>query len=249
MRLGLKNNFGLTKRWVKKGNVWCLGYNGIDNYVDCGNNESLNIADAITIETLIRVSVIEDVFKTIVANSPAAYEYNYWLYQRNNRIGFVIWNNNSNTSIFSDNVITEIDNWYQIIVTAQKNSTVKIYINGIEEGSGIAGNMIWPTIEVKIGTLREPPICSFNGIIDEVRIYNRVIDQNEIEYNSYNGNVTKALLSPRIKNKSGLVGHWKFEEGKWDENNFTRDWSGNKNHGVGMPLGNPPVWTKIKDTL
>jgi hypothetical protein len=41
-------------------------------------------------------------------------------------------------------------------------------------------------------------VSFFNGIIDDVRIYNRVLDANDIY--------------PPIDGLVGLVGHWKFDE-------------------------------------
>lgn len=152
-------------------------YDGATAYLDCGNDASLNITDAITIEAWVKVNDIEDEYKTIVGNSPGIAEYNYWLLYRDNYIRFNIWGGEITTD---NDVVTKTNNFYYIVTTAIKSSTSKIYVDGIEKKSGTAGSTYWTTTEVKIGAIRPASLFFFNGTISLVRIYNRALPAYEI---------------------------------------------------------------------
>jgi len=68
------------------------------------------------------------------------------------------------------------------------------------------------------------------GVLDEVRIYNRVLSATEISEH-YQG---------IFRNESGLVGLWHFSEGA---GTTTADSSDNGNTGTLQPTGSEPTWT------
>ncbi len=86
--------------------------------------------------------------------------------------------------------------WHHIVAVADKTAdTLKIYVDGGEETVTIDySSGLWPTIDntddLQIGCERN--FLYFNGLIDDVRIYNCVLDANDVD--------------------AGLVGHWKLDE-------------------------------------
>jgi hypothetical protein len=93
-------------------------------------------------------------------------------------------------------------NWHHIAAVADKsNDTIKIYVDGVGEVVTIDYNLgSWPNIDniddLKIGC--KGGSSYFNGFIDDVRIYNRVLDANDVY--------------PPSDGLPGLVGHWKLDE-------------------------------------
>ncbi len=81
----------------------------------------------------------------------------------------------------------ELHQWYHIIGTADRDGLQKIYVNGVFDKSkdiSSIGNIDY-SYTLTIGALRG--IFRFwNGLIDEVRIYNRALSADEIQalYNS-----------------------------------------------------------------
>ena len=70
----------------------------------------------------------------------------------------------------------------------------------------------------------------FNGTMDDIRVYNRALTQNEI---------TQLLIEGQGANiPTGLVGWWKFDQGS---GTMAADSSGNSNHGT---LIGEPVWVR-----
>lgn len=73
-------------------------------------------------------------------------------------------------------------NWFNIVAVATKNSTAKVYINGIEKLSYTTDNVAWAGT-VTIGDLRPDRHIGFDGLISSAKIYNRVLTPTEISQN------------------------------------------------------------------
>jgi hypothetical protein len=101
------------------------------------------------------------------------------------------------------------------------STTAKLYINGQLDKSGTIGN-IYSTSGVKstIGAL-DGPAQFVDGKIDEVRIWNDVRTQTEIEDN---------MFTELTGSESGLVGYWKFNE---DTGSTAEDSSGEHDYQSG----------------
>lgn len=107
---------------------------------------------------------------------------------------FGLYNEGRQVQLYNNNPITAIDSiapngsWYHIVYTSDSASNVaKIYINGIQSGpNGTADT----STGVGLGIGRHIGEASFNGTIDEVRIWNRSLSDSEI-YELYAGNLKK----------------------------------------------------------
>ncbi len=125
--------------------------------------------------------------------------------------------------------------WHHVVgVYDSINSQIYLYINGEVEATGGANLEKLEHANVPLGLGGEGGIDGangwFNGKINNSRIYNRALSEQEIQ-NLYNG----------IHIPQGLVGWWNFNEG---EGITTEDLSGNENHGT---LEGEVTWSE--DTL
>lgn len=82
-------------------------------------------------------------------------------------------------SLLTDEVIS-LEKWYHIAVTAIQGGDSVIYVDGMEKArwKNQGGNVT--TTAYYIGDLRLDRKITFNGIIDEVAIYNTVLSAGEI---------------------------------------------------------------------
>jgi len=92
---------------------------------------------------------------------------------------------------------------------------------------------------------------NYNGLMDDIRVYNRVLSAAEIR-KLYNLGTTKVAVTPADPLKRGLVGWWTFD-GKnthWDTAT-TDDLSGNGNTGalISMSTSSTPIAGKIGQAL
>ncbi|PIN91505.1 hypothetical protein COU57_00290 [Candidatus Pacearchaeota archaeon CG10_big_fil_rev_8_21_14_0_10_32_14] len=88
-----------------------------------------------------------------------------------NSTGAYLWNS---VSGFTDNV--QIGRWYHVVWTYNSSRGGQIYLNGIPRG-GLVGR---GKLNVSEMSLYMAPLNSFIGALDEVRIYNKIISDDEI---------------------------------------------------------------------
>jgi len=119
-----------------------------------------------------------------------------------------------------------VGSWHHIAVTWDGSaSTISFYIDGSfvssAEGPGSIGTT---NANLGIGQYHVDNPANqywFNGLIDEVRIWNRALSQSEIYATMY---------SPLKGNENGLVGYWQFDEAPGST--IAHDSSVNGNHGT-----------------
>ena len=144
------------------------------------------------------------------------YEQAYTLSIGNDRISFSQWG-----SGVDGNTIIESNKWYHFAVVNVGNE-VKLYLNGELDGSG---NININTVSNGLYYIgKAPPGFDvgdrrFNGVIDDVRIWDVARTQQEIQ---------QSMKQELDRSEQGLVGYWKFNEGTGDT---TYDMTTNANHG------------------
>lgn len=152
-----------------------LLFDGVNDYVSISNADNLNISSAITIEAWI--NPIEAKNSGIVAKrlETGSENVNYNLYfSSDNKIGFY---NGTLPTVNTINTIP-LNVWSHIAVTIT-GTTLKFFINGALDSTqtmGLGATNAHPFLIGSDGFLSE----YFNGAIDEVRIYDRALSQDEI---------------------------------------------------------------------
>jgi prepilin-type N-terminal cleavage/methylation domain-containing protein len=174
----------------------CLLFDGIDDYVDCGNGDNLNIANAITIEGWVKwtSATIKEIFvKMDNANtSPGSYEF----YQNNSSVAFRTLKGGTMHSLSSSATISP-NTWAHIVATWD-GATKKIFINGVQDAStqAEAAPIDMTTGKFVIGAYANGNY-SFNGYIDEVRVYNSALTASAIR-DQYAAGLDELLASDQI---------------------------------------------------
>ncbi|MFH1979064.1 MAG: LamG domain-containing protein, partial [Patescibacteria group bacterium] len=134
---------------------------------------------------------------------------------------------------FTSSQTANINTWSFVTVTKEGNN-YNIYHNAVNGGSNTRGVNLETSVTygLTIGTEYEghPGSFPFNGIIDDVRIYNRALSTDEISRLYDLGKTThiNKTITTNPDLESGLVGHWTFDGGL---NTKIEDSSGNGNHG------------------
>ena len=137
---------------------------------------------------------------------------------------------NSGWKFANTGVEPDLNSWYFIVGTWGSGG-VKFYENGALKGTNadtsamLGGGCIMVSSERNTGYV--------NGLIDDVRIYNRALSAAEVRQVYYGIPTTQY----------GLVGHWQL---LGTSNNFAPDISGKKNHGT---LTNGPVRGALSKSL
>jgi hypothetical protein len=113
--------------------------------------------------------------------------------------------------------------WYHFtLIRTQNNLTA--YINGNMVGSYTPTGIISPSNNIFFGSTFSSNSVFYNGIIDDIAIYNRALTEQEIQ-NLYTGTTPPPCVSLPTNLQQGLVGYWPFCGNANDE-------SGNGNDGT-----------------
>ena len=179
-----------------------LNFDGLNDYVDCGNNEILDPTQGATFEAWVYFNQLPSAAKHIMAiagRSGGGTDLDLQA-ETDNRFKFYIGPGVPNVAV--SNTVIETNKWYHVVGTYQAKNNIKIYVNGVlEKTTLITITRNTNSNKFYIGQSCVWPGRFFNGIIDEVKIYNRALSAEEIvaEY-------THMLPAPILSNSNDVKG-------------------------------------------
>ncbi len=172
-----------------------LEFDGVSDYVISGDIDLIN---NFTISAWIKPYVLNDSYMRIVHKNGA---YTFWINDANSSLGGYFYQEPSGGDYYWANTNTlTADEWHHVVMVKSSVDGFSIYVNGKDEGgsSGFTGDVRENDVNVYIGIDEDETTYDFDGKIDEVRIYSRVLSATEIRYHY---------------NRGEPVGYWKFDEG------------------------------------
>lgn len=150
-----------------------LSFDGVKSYADIG---SLDLTTDFTISAWIKTNGS--------AGNQSIMSKNYETYQffvtPTNSISFQ--GNNSNLVTTSANAII-LNNWHHVVVTYGSATGARIYVDGflVKEKPTATNPLGVNNVVTKIGAMNRIAQNFFNGLIDDVRIYNRPLSSADIQ--------------------------------------------------------------------
>ncbi len=190
-----------------------LSFDGVNDYVDVGDPASgvLDVQTGdMTISGWIYMRTTDEQY--LAAKSDCGDPNEYLLYggTGGNKPGFRVINS-AGTSFRADSVnALNTNSWYHLVGVKQ-GSNIYLYINGAWDNTlAISGTFSGNTLSLMIGR-RTTATCEqfLDGLIDDVRVYNRALSADEIKRLYRIGATLK--INTSINNDSlanGLVGYW-----------------------------------------
>jgi len=161
-------------------------------YVDVADNSVLDFQSAFTIECWINMVTNSSSYGMFITKRSSA------TYSGNDGYGLgwgaapylriYYWSGSSEKQIQSTVAIVE-GTWYHVAATIDTGGTQKIYVSSTSFDSSPASETNTGNIDVNTASLRIGYGNSdyFDGTIDEVRLYNRVLTASELEKNYKHG--------------------------------------------------------------
>jgi len=227
----LAENFNLDANWDDSSCTYpdngdfSLSFDGVDDWVDI---PSFDLDYPLTIEVSIKAPFQEG---TIIGRGPDEPIYNETSYVitvgpqspnpgLNGQIRWHIGTDgicgyNGGGWNFDDSNIEINEEQWNNITTTYDGDDASIYLDGVNVNTfSHCGNINQNNNNITIGKMYED--YHFNGQIDEIRIWSRIISQSE--FNNFNE-----------ENQDNLLANYKFNSGSGD---ILYDHSGNQNHGT-----------------
>jgi hypothetical protein len=164
-----------------------LEFDGVDDYVDLGNDSSLKPPLPITFSAWIKF--LENNGTLISLDDLSSKYRGVWLNVNVSSHVTVAFGDGSGWGDASyrraKTGTTELipDTWYHVAGIVRGATDMSVYINGADDGgaySGSGGALAYSSGNASIGTGHYENIC-FDGMIDDVRLYDRALSGEEIE--------------------------------------------------------------------
>jgi hypothetical protein len=183
-----------------------LNFDGVNDYVDCGRSSSLGGMSALTIAGWFKPDfTISGGSNPDEINILEKFEvYRMYFSQASSRLYIFVWNNvGASAYVGSDSDTFVAGVWYHF-AAVYDGASLKLYMDAVEQldTASLSGNVASSTNFLGIGG----PIDGhyFDGIIDDVRIYNRALSDEEIQVLYYGGPGTRAF-KPEPRDGADMV--------------------------------------------
>jgi hypothetical protein len=162
-----------------------LSFDGVDDFVNCGNNASLTNVDSVSVTAWIQMNVVSRDQKIASDQNGSTGGYKLGVYSSNNMVEFEI-RSAANAATLNrtapGGTVLQAGVWYHVVGVYEKGKALRTYVNGkldrelaTAEVAGIS------TGALMLG--REAPAGAYwwNGLMDDVRIYNKALTSEEIQ--------------------------------------------------------------------
>jgi hypothetical protein len=200
--------------WVDGKRGKALQFGGVDGYVDCGNDASLDVVDEFTIGAWVKWNEFKD-FGLIVdkGNGGSVETFNYGLWSYSPASGYLTgWIGDGvghNHVVLNGTLST--DTWHHVVFVAD-GSYLKLFVNG--ELNNEAPQTITLAVNLEPVRISKPGNRVIDGTIDEVKIYNRALSADEIK-----ADYEYPVCLPGYKDCNGLPADWCEVNSTTDANN------------------------------
>ena len=176
-----------------------IEFDGVDDYVEVAEDTSLRPS---TIAVEVWIQTVQTSLGRIVMK-PNSSSYQSWSLLINLDAGKVQFRTDTPSTVYATSTTNINDGFWHHIVGTDDGSNLKIYVDGVLEettpvSSGLEYSEEAPLI---IGAGSVEPIQCFDGIIDELRIYNRTLLADEVSEHHQG----------IYKNETGLVLYMDFD--------------------------------------
>ena len=162
-----------------------LSFDGVDDYVNCGNDASLTSVDSVSVTAWIKMSATGRDQKIASNQNGSTGGYKLGVYSGNSQVEFEI-RTAANTAILNrtatGGVVPDRDVWYHVVGVYDKGKALRTYVNGkldrelaTTEVAGIS------TGALMLGRESYSSAYYWLGLMDDVRVYNKALTEPEIQ--------------------------------------------------------------------
>ncbi len=180
---------------------------GADDFLNFSNPNSLNnFGNAISMEAWIKPESISG--EPTIIDKDFASQFSFFIDTPTNKLaGYIV--NSSGSQNLLGNFVFSVNNWYHVAMV-YNGSDIRLYTNGVLDGTPVnqTGNIAvsGKNLLVGAGWSGASITFPFDGLIDEVAIYNRSLSEQEIRDHYLRG-VLDLNLSARVCEDAACAGN------------------------------------------
>jgi serine/threonine protein kinase/Flp pilus assembly protein TadD len=157
-----------------------LEFDGEGDYIEVGNESSFDFIDKITVAAWVNITTVPREWTAIVTKGNSAWRLSTCRDER--KFHFAITGVGLGSSWIHGEKEVSAGKWYHVAGTYD-GANVRLYVDGVEDpASPVAydAGLITNDFNVCIGGNNEKPERCWNGLIDDVHIYNYALSQQEV---------------------------------------------------------------------
>ncbi len=155
-----------------------INLDGNGDYVNCGNNPAFNITGQLTVTAWVSISSLTTAWMGIVTKGNSAWRLSNTDTER--RFHFAACGGPPWIEV-NGKTLVDFDEWHHVCGTYD-GSMLRIYLDGVLDGSESTTEPIGiNTMNVFIGANPESTGRYWDGLIDDVRIYNHALSEQDIQ--------------------------------------------------------------------
>lgn len=198
--------FALCRRYLPDDYVGnTLFFDGVDDHSDFGNSSNLDIENNLTIEVWLKADELNKNRRILCKGDNYFFEWDDEFESISGK-GIQLKLPALSTGWWEFQYDMNYNQWYHIAFTYSESGELKAYVNG--------SNVRTASFQGDIGLNSSNLILASNeseapfyGLVDELRIWNKVRSQQEIQEN---------MCSTLSGLEQGLIGYWQFNESQGD---------------------------------
>ncbi|MCF7872109.1 LamG domain-containing protein [Candidatus Woesearchaeota archaeon] len=185
-------NSQYVPNWTTNGKIGgAYDFDGADDYINISHSSSLNLQSAVSLSVWVYPETDQVNFAGIIAKDESGSFGHYSLaYSSGNEIVRFGFENGGTQYEVDTQTNIPIEEWSFITGTFDDaTNTLRIYVDGElkEENASITASLEPNTNDVLIGSRNAGSTYEFNGLIDEPKIYNYALTQEQINASYYAG--------------------------------------------------------------
>lgn len=195
-----------------------LSFDGINDYVNCGKDSSLNLStNDFTVESWVKVSKTNTQQQIIRKGYgvPTSGQGRWVLSISNtNRVRLVLEDTSGNLKVYIGNKIITDNKWHYICVVFDRSNEAAIYVDGTYDSStsiSSASGSVNCRLPCHIGANSEDNLDYIGGIIDEVCVLKRLRTAQEIKNIYENGSLFGRKLANLTSKQINLPNKMKWD--------------------------------------
>lgn len=166
--------------WVAGKVGGALSFDGVDDFVRVPHDAKLNFSGELTLSAWMNTNTLTGSYRTIVNKGASGTQQDYWLGIYNGELRFTFYASGAYRRVgFAPGFA--VGTWYHVAASFEDaTDRVRLYVDGVEVANGlIAYTPPTGTYDLLIGKSNVTSQV-WNGLLDDVRIYDRVLDADEI---------------------------------------------------------------------
>ena len=164
-------------QWVAGKIGGALEFDGNGDYVDCGDSLAFNINTNITVACWIKVRQLDKSWQAIVAQGDDS-----WRVHRSSSSNNIAWGTNGLSPKDITGSVNVNDGQWHHVAGVYDGAQKHLYVDGnLDASSNSTGKINNSSYNVNIGENAQATGRYWDGLIDDVRVYNRALTQEEIQ--------------------------------------------------------------------